>query len=112
MCLLRYAATVSRARLEQMHKRLMKGDWPGKHMLCTLELFQEIFDHEQPRHPVLTPMLLLVAKVLLFTPLRTTHDLARGLYLVKIMETYVLPPPLILSFYNPLQPYLQAVSSR
>ena len=39
-----YAATVARARLDQMHRRLLRGEWPTKQMLGTLELFAELFD--------------------------------------------------------------------
>ncbi|QDZ25907.1 nucleolar protein 14 [Chloropicon primus] len=83
-----YASTVARARLSQMHKRLLRGMWPTKHMLGTLELFNHLFDPLQPSHPVLTPMLLVMSKWLLFTPTRSGVDVAKGLYLVKILKRY------------------------
>jgi len=54
-------------------------------MVGTLELFVDIFDFQQPRHPVLTPLLLVVAKWLLFTPIRSGVDLARALLLVNLV---------------------------
>jgi nucleolar protein 14 len=84
-----YAATVARARLDQMHKTVLKGVWPSKQMLGTLQLFTELFDAQQPRHPVLTPMLLVISKWLLFTPIRSGEEMAKGLYLVKVLLRHI-----------------------
>ena len=84
-----YAATVAKARLDQMRRTMLKGSWPSKQMLATLQLYMELFDPQQPRHPVLTPMLLVMSKWLLFTPIRSSADIAKGLYLIKIIKKYI-----------------------
>ena len=79
-----YAATVARARLDQVQRCCAKGRWPTNAMLATLRLWIALFAVDGARHPVLDPMGLLLGKTLTYVPVRTRADALRGLYLCHL----------------------------
>ena len=89
-----YAATVARARLERMSRRLDAalqagegGDsspWPTPASLMQLQLWGRLFPTTDLRHAVVTGSHLFLGKALALCPLRTTRDCARALVLLRV----------------------------
>lgn len=87
-----YAATVARTRLEKLHERLAAAladpleagpllGWPGGRQLLQLRLFALLFPTSDKRHPVSTPLALLIGKYLMQCPVASTYHAALGLLL-------------------------------
>jgi nucleolar protein 14 len=88
-----YAATVARTRLEKMHDRLAAAladplgassaqqlmGWPGPRQLLQLRLFALLFPASDRRHPVMTPLALLLGKHLSQCPVVSSYTAAVGL---------------------------------
>jgi nucleolar protein 14 len=86
-----YAATVARTRLEKMHDRLAAAladplgstqqlvGWPGPRQLLQLRLFALLFPASDRRHPVMTPLALLLGKHLSQCPVVSCYTAAVGL---------------------------------
>eukprot|EP00879_Flechtneria_rotunda_P020444 GHRR01021509.1.p1 GENE.GHRR01021509.1~~GHRR01021509.1.p1 ORF type:complete len:435 (+),score=172.73 GHRR01021509.1:746-2050(+) len=85
-----YAATVARMRLEKLHDRLSKAlanplaagpllGWPGSRQIMQLRLFSCMFPTSDKRHPVTTPLALLLGKYLMQCPVTCPYLAAAGL---------------------------------
>lgn len=87
-----YAATVARTRIEKLHDRLAAHladplaagplmGWPGARQLLQLRLFSCLFPTSDKRHPVTTPLALLMGKYLMQCPVTNPFQAAVGLLL-------------------------------
>jgi nucleolar protein 14 len=87
-----YAATVARTRLDKLHTRLSAAltdpleagpllGWPGPRQLLQLRLFALLFPTSDRRHPVTTPLSLLIGKHLSQCPVNSSYQAALGLML-------------------------------
>eukprot|EP00877_Chromochloris_zofingiensis_P005493 jgi/Chrzof1/14945/Cz09g21210.t1 len=84
-----YAATVARARITKMHERLSQAladplseshyGWPGARQLLQCMLFATLFPVSDRRHPVITPLALLLGKWLMQCPVPGPYEAALGL---------------------------------
>jgi nucleolar protein 14 len=85
-----YAATVARTRIEKMQERLAAAlkdpltaaplyGWPGPRQLLQLRLFSCLFPTSDKRHPVTSPLALLLGKQLLQCPVSSCYTAAVGL---------------------------------
>jgi len=84
-----YATTVARARLTKMHEQLAaalrdplaapRAGWPGPRQLLQLRLFCLLFPVSDKRHPVVTPLDLLLGKYLAQCPVASPYQAALGL---------------------------------
>lgn len=87
-----YAATVARTRIDKLHQRLSAAlkdpleagpllGWPGPRQLLQLRLFALLFPTSDRRHPVTTPLALLIGKHLSQCPVNSSYQAAVGLML-------------------------------
>lgn len=91
-----YAATVARTRLDKLHQRLAAAlsdpleaggpllGWPGSRQLLQLRLFALLFPASDRRHPVTTPLALLMGKYLMQCPVNSPYQAALGLLLAGL----------------------------
>lgn len=87
-----YGATVARTRIEKLHDRLAAHladplaagplmGWPGARQLLQLRLFSCLFPTSDKRHPVTSPLALLLGKYLMQCPVAAPYQAAVGLLL-------------------------------
>jgi len=91
-----YAATVARTRIDKLHQRLSAAlsdpleaggallGWPGPRQLLQLRLFALLFPTSDRRHPVTTPLALLMGKYLMQCPVNCAYQAALGLLLAGL----------------------------
>lgn len=91
-----YAATVARTRIDKLQQRLSAAlsdpleaggallGWPGPRQLLQLRLFALLFPTSDRRHPVTTPLALLMGKYLMQCPVNCGYQAALGLLLAGL----------------------------
>ncbi|CAI7741106.1 unnamed protein product [Closterium sp. NIES-54] len=90
-----FAAVCARERLARMQKRLVarlkagEPAWPTARTLLLLRLWALIFPSSDFRHPVMTPVSLLLGQFLSCCPVRSTKDVAAGLFISALLLNMV-----------------------
>ncbi|CAI5949396.1 unnamed protein product [Closterium sp. NIES-65] len=90
-----FAAVCTRERLARMQKRLVarlkagEPAWPTARTLLLLRLWALIFPSSDFRHPVMTPVSLLLGQFLSCCPVRSTKDVAAGLFISALLLNFL-----------------------
>ncbi|XP_027363812.1 nucleolar protein 14 isoform X2 [Abrus precatorius] len=87
-----FAAICARRRIESTRKQFVESIknsesscWPSSKMLCLLRLWSMIFPCSDFRHPVMTPVTLLICEYLMRCPIVSGRDIAIGSFLCTML---------------------------
>lgn len=67
------------------------SSWPSSKTLCLLRLWSMIFPCSDFRHPVMTPVILLMCEYLMRCPIVSGRDIAIGSFLCSMLLSEVYP---------------------
>ncbi|KHM99344.1 Nucleolar protein 14 [Glycine soja] len=87
-----FAAICARRRIEATRKQFIESikqsessSWPSSKTLCLLRLWSMIFPCSDFRHPVMTPVILLMCEYLMRCPIVSGRDIAIGSFLCSML---------------------------
>ncbi|TKY53738.1 Nucleolar protein 14 [Spatholobus suberectus] len=87
-----FAAICARRRIESARKQFIESikksessSWPSSKTLCLLRLWSMIFPCSDFRHPVMTPVILLICEYLMRCPIVSGQDIAIGSFLCSML---------------------------
>ncbi|TKY45506.1 Nucleolar protein 14 [Spatholobus suberectus] len=87
-----FAAICARRRIESTRKQFIESikksessSWPSSKTLCLLRLWSMIFPCSDFRHPVMTPVILLMCEYLMRCPIVSGQDIAIGSFLCSML---------------------------
>ncbi|ESW17858.1 hypothetical protein PHAVU_007G274500 [Phaseolus vulgaris] len=87
-----FAAICARRRIESTRKQFIESikksessSWPSSKTLCLLRLWSMIFPCSDFRHPVMTPVILLMCEYLMRCPIVSGRDIAIGSFLCSML---------------------------
>jgi nucleolar protein 14 len=87
-----FAAICARRRIETTRKQFVesiknteRSSWPSSKTLCLFRLWSMIFPCSDFRHPVMTPMVLLMCEYLMRCPITSGRDIAIGSFLCSML---------------------------
>ncbi|KAL2991630.1 hypothetical protein AAZX31_10G006000 [Glycine max] len=87
-----FAAICARRRIETTRKQFIESikqsessSWPSSKTLCLLRLWSMIFPCSDFRHPVMTPVILLMCEYLMRCPIVSGRDIAIGSFLCSML---------------------------
>ncbi|XP_047149442.1 probable nucleolar complex protein 14 [Vigna umbellata] len=87
-----FAAICARRRIESTRKQFIESikksessSWPSSKTLCLLRLWSMIFPCSDFRHPVMTPVVLLMCEYLMRCPIVSGRDIAIGSFLCSML---------------------------
>ncbi|CAI8594698.1 unnamed protein product [Vicia faba] len=87
-----FAAICARRRIETTRKQFVESiknaensSWPSSKTLCLFRLWSMIFPCSDFRHPVMTPVVLLMCEYLMRCPITSGRDIAIGSFLCSML---------------------------
>lgn len=87
-----FAAICARRRIESTRKQFIdsikkseSSSWPSSKTLCLLRLWSMVFPCSDFRHPVMTPVILLMCEYLMRCPILSGRDIAIGSFLCSML---------------------------
>ncbi|GAU43761.1 hypothetical protein TSUD_36550 [Trifolium subterraneum] len=87
-----FAAICARRRIETTRKQFVESiknaessSWPSSKTLCLFRLWSMIFPCSDYRHPVMTPVVLLMCEYLMRCPITSGRDIAIGSFLCSMV---------------------------
>ncbi|XP_014514329.1 nucleolar protein 14 [Vigna radiata var. radiata] len=87
-----FAAICARRRIESTRKQFIESikksessSWPSSKTLCLLRLWSMIFPCSDFRHPVMTPVVLLMCEYLMRCPIVSGRDISIGSFLCSML---------------------------
>ncbi|KEH42220.1 putative nucleolar protein [Medicago truncatula] len=87
-----FAAICARRRIEITRKQFVESiknaessSWPSSKTLCLLRLWSMVFPCSDFRHPVMTPVILLMCEYLMRCPITSGRDIAIGSFLCSML---------------------------
>ncbi|KEH41125.1 Nop14 nucleolar-like protein [Medicago truncatula] len=87
-----FAAICARRRIEITRKQFVESiknaessSWPSSKTMCLLRLWSMVFPCSDFRHPVMTPVILLMCEYLMRCPITSGRDIAVGSFLCSML---------------------------